>query len=315
MSKKEIRLSSNEAIDQNGGAPSRLMILNTEKFYIYGEKLQFRKKDFKAMIKNFKEKTIGHEIPVNYGHGGYRADGRAAGWIKGLDIEENRLMADIEWNAKGKEAVEAKEYAYHSIGATMSSTDPRDGSTEKGAILFELSLTNRPANVHIESLVELEKEIEEDQEMNEKEKLELEKGRLELAAQKGELEAAKKEIEAARGEIVKEKLKLSRERRETELESFVSNKNITPAQRDKALELSSSAYEGFKLAIPETKLDIQTTPKGIGNNGEGEEILAEKAGEEVHRLAVKLEKEEGIEYGDAVDRVLDNDPELAKQYK
>jgi len=54
-------------------------------------------------------------LPIEFAHGlddlGAR-DGRAAGWITGLASEGGKIMADVEWTAAGRAALESKEYRF-----------------------------------------------------------------------------------------------------------------------------------------------------------------------------------------------------------
>lgn len=306
---KRIRLASTEPIDSEGGAPERIKILDTGKIFKYGVEITFRKKDLVSIVRNFKKMAIGHKVPVNYSPHG---DGKAAGWIKELELEGNDLMADLQWNQKGRESVENKEYIYHSVGVHMDYPSPKENKG-MGPALYELTLTNSPANANIEALVELEKESQEDEIMTEKEKLELEKDRKDIESKRVELEKAREEVEAAKKELLATKLELSRERRELELGPLVEAKKITPAQRDAALKLSNDAYEGFKLAIPEKALDINTAPKGKVDTS-GVELTSASVQEEIHRLAVEIEEKEKIDYGEAVLQVLEKNKNLAKEY-
>lgn len=317
MTNKAIRLSTGAIELEASEAPKTFKILSNQKIYVFGREIHFTKKKLMEILKNFKEGSLGHEVPINFGHHGRDKHGAAGGWIKELEMDGNDLKITAEWNKLGKESVENKEYGYHSVGVWENYNSPVEKNKKLGAVLFELSLTNSPANAHIDSLVELEKN-KEDEEMTEKEKLELEAKikalETEREAQRVQLEKDKADVAEMKKELLKQKLVLSRESRSVELDALIQEGRVTPAQKKDALELSEEAYKGFKLAIPSESI-VNTEPKGSGEDTKTE-LTASTAGEEIHRQAVELEKkEEGLDYPDAVERVLESNPELAKEYQ
>ena len=68
---------------------------------------------------------------------------KAAGWVKGVEVRDDGIWADIEWTAAAAEAIRNKEYRY------LSPVVPHDAKGNVKMILG-VSLTNVPA-FHIEA--------------------------------------------------------------------------------------------------------------------------------------------------------------------
>jgi phage I-like protein len=99
---------------------------------------------FKNFIENWKQKTIGRDIGLDFNH----QSGKSAGWVTNLFIEQdeagkNKLRAEIELTPVGKQAIESKEYRYISPEFTDSYRDKETGVDKKNCIL-NLALTNKP---------------------------------------------------------------------------------------------------------------------------------------------------------------------------
>lgn len=81
-------------------------------------------------------------LPIDFAHGldnlGAR-DGRAAGWMTGLSVEGEKIIADVEWTVAGREALLSKEYRFISPTFYLSA----DGS--QVTHIARAGLTNVPA--------------------------------------------------------------------------------------------------------------------------------------------------------------------------
>lgn len=55
-------------------------------------------------------------LPIDFDHRSFAskgdADSRAAGWITGLHVEGQRIMASVEWTAEGRKALEDRSYRF-----------------------------------------------------------------------------------------------------------------------------------------------------------------------------------------------------------
>ncbi|MEE8151266.1 MAG: phage protease [Nitrosomonadaceae bacterium] len=96
---------------------------------------------FKAFVKNFDEKIVGSGIPVNLSH---NRGGEAGGWIIGLSIHEDRLLADVEWTPLGMEKIKSKQFKFTSSELARSFPHHETGEPVKN-VLIGVALTNIPA--------------------------------------------------------------------------------------------------------------------------------------------------------------------------
>jgi len=146
---------------EKGAAPTRILIApwgdveSTQgQFFVDGQAVA-------ATIEQFREH--GTDIPIDFEHqtlgGSYSSpDGLApaAGWIKNLiGIESVGLMADVEWTELGLEHLQKRQYRYLSPVALIRKSDRRLVG------LHSAALTNKPAIVGMEALVNRETSSEE----------------------------------------------------------------------------------------------------------------------------------------------------------
>ncbi len=146
---------------ETGAAPTRILIApwgdveSTQgRFFVDGQAVA-------ATIEQFREH--GTDIPIDFEHqtlgGSYASpDGLApaAGWIKDLiGIESVGLMADVEWTELGLEHLQKRQYRYLSPVALIRKSDRRLVG------LHSAALTNKPAIVGMEALVNREDASEE----------------------------------------------------------------------------------------------------------------------------------------------------------
>ena len=58
----------------------------------------------------------GGVLPIDFDHRSFaekgQADSRAAGWITGMAVEGNRIMAAVEWTAEGRSALQGRSYRF-----------------------------------------------------------------------------------------------------------------------------------------------------------------------------------------------------------
>jgi phage I-like protein len=83
-----------------------------------------------GLIENFEAGTAGQEIPIDVDH----EKGDAAGWIRRIWREDERLYAEIEWNSLGEQLVGDRVYRYVSAFLDVANQ-----------VLRSVSLVNFPA--------------------------------------------------------------------------------------------------------------------------------------------------------------------------
>lgn len=103
--------------------------------------LKITKKMLSDFVSNFKENVYGTELQVNMGH---NREGEAAGWIKRLFVDGEKLNAEVEWTPLGKEKLKDKLYKF--VSAEFVDRFPHHTSGKLFKNVFTgLALTNVPA--------------------------------------------------------------------------------------------------------------------------------------------------------------------------
>ena len=97
------------------GVPDRIELIPTGRFSTADHRGEFDLKDAKGVIERSMSMATGGHLLIDFGHGVQgKAERRsdAAGWITGLDIEGDRVMASVEWTESGRAAIEGKSYRF-----------------------------------------------------------------------------------------------------------------------------------------------------------------------------------------------------------
>ena len=109
--------------------------------------------DLAGMVKTFRRALEDNKagLPVGYNHAAMRGavdpdSTKAAGWMRALRVEGDRLLAQIDWTEEGRRRVRAREFRYFSIEFVPASiANARDGSGKLAApIVIGGTLTNQP---------------------------------------------------------------------------------------------------------------------------------------------------------------------------
>jgi phage I-like protein len=89
-------------------------------------------------------KLPGHKALIDLDHRSERAprNSEAAGWVKGIDIEGEKVMADVEWTPIGESAVGEKRYQFFS---PVYGPWRDEKGNEHSDTLVSVALTNKPA--------------------------------------------------------------------------------------------------------------------------------------------------------------------------
>lgn len=92
-------------------------------------------------VKNFDAGVYGAEIQVNLGH---NREGEAAGWVKRLIKEGNKLLAEVAWTPLGVEKIKSQQYKFTSSELSLSYPHFETGEKVKN-VFIGVALTNVPA--------------------------------------------------------------------------------------------------------------------------------------------------------------------------
>lgn len=78
--------------------------------------LPMRIDDVEAVIATSLASARGNELLIDFDHRSYAPqttrDSRAAGWITGMDVEGDRVMASVRWTPEGKAALEGRGFRF-----------------------------------------------------------------------------------------------------------------------------------------------------------------------------------------------------------
>ena len=92
------------------------------------------------MVANFDARVLGQEVFIDVAH---KPEDGAAATIKGLRVDGDRLLADVEWTPYGRRAIEDRGYSYLSAEYHEAWKDNEQGKLH-GAVLLGAGLTVRP---------------------------------------------------------------------------------------------------------------------------------------------------------------------------
>lgn len=107
----------------------------------YG-KFQITQEQVESWRDNLAKLPGGH-APIDLDHSADRGRGtEAAGWITGIEIEDGKPMADVEWTPLGRAALSEKRYRF--ISPTFSEHKKDEAGQDLGDTLVGAGLTNRP---------------------------------------------------------------------------------------------------------------------------------------------------------------------------
>lgn len=105
--------------------------------------------DLDRMVLNFSK-----EVPIDYEHATHNplaAMAPAAGWIKEVKREGDTLLGNTDWNERGKEMIDKREYKYLSPVIDLYAIDKESGNLI-GPKLISVGLTNIPFMEELEAI-------------------------------------------------------------------------------------------------------------------------------------------------------------------
>lgn len=142
-------LSDNIVLAEGDPVTSIIQVLRTGTFYHpqYG-KFTIAVADLENMIANFTNKRpkAPTEMVVDFEHMSIAEPPQvapAAGWVKGLSLEDEALFAAVEWTEDAADKIRKKEYRFISPEFSLNYRDKETGKSI-GATLVAVALTNRP---------------------------------------------------------------------------------------------------------------------------------------------------------------------------
>jgi len=211
--------------------------------------------DLEQMVTNFNSSALG-EVVVDFEHATLYADqAPAAGWAKELKVENDSLLAKIEWLPDTKELIKAKKYKYLSPVLVPNSVDQESGE-DIGWTLHSVALTNKP---FFEKLDEIKANKHQNQTQEEK-----------VLDKK-----TQEDIEKENQDLKDENKKLKAAKAEQQIDTAIAAKKVHPDQKESLLAFSASDPDGFEKFLEAAK-PITSAPGGndmfAGSNSGGGEV-------------------------------------------
>lgn len=138
-------------------APPRIELIPTGSFRLADHRGEFELEDAAAVIAASLSSAPGGQLYIDFGHGidgGGERRSSAAGWITGLDVEGDRIMASVDWTPEGEQALRNRAYRFIS---PVFMTRGRKVMRIDGA-----GLVNRPALPQLRQLASQQEDIQMD---------------------------------------------------------------------------------------------------------------------------------------------------------
>ncbi len=276
----------------------------------YG-KFEITPKMLAEFKKNFDSKVRKIDLAVDYKHD---SDDKAAAWMRSVELqnEGTELWSEVEWTPEGQKVIVDREFRYIS---PEFHPDYQDNETliKYGPTLLGAGLTNRPVIKGMAPAVELTegKGISMDPKDQEIAALKAKIAELEKAAGGGdEMSELKKKLEASESGLANANAKLADAEKAKMCAEKTSAFNVLLSE-GKACEAQREPYmTGDIVKFSSLQMTIKLAEGGSGKGGNE----STDADDQVHALAEKmLSEKKASSYGEAVTKVLSENPKLAGQ--
>ena len=244
MSKKTIICGA--GVETSAAKWTPIALVGTWKGHVAGE-FDLTKEDLEQIATNFKDSDA-LEVVVDFEHQSTEnIKAEATGWVKDLKVEDNQLLAKIEWLDETKELIKSKKYKYLSPVLVQNSLHPISGDNI-GWTLHSVALTNTPFFQELDEVI-LNKSQQRNDSIQKKEKILDENEKAELE----KLREEKKTWEAAKKKLEDEIASLKKDNAEADIDAAVAAKKIHPDQKESMLAFSAADPKGFKEFLDSAK--------------------------------------------------------------
>lgn len=221
----------------------------------------------------------GVDIVIDYEHGTYSGNGRAAGWLRDFRADPEGVTARVEFTASALEQIRANEYRY------LSPAFAAEGS--RILALESVGLVNSPNLAALPALNQKEKD------MDEKDKAELKVAQEAVAAVKTELNAARSEYEGKlsaqaekhksevgkllievntlKAEIAKRDADVATREITALVDTAIAEGKLAPGQKDSAVKLGLNSHADLEAFIRASPLSLNGLKAKQGEGRSGQE--------------------------------------------
>lgn len=298
---------------------------------------EFSKEDLLEMATNFNNNVVGTEIPVDLNHD---PEHIAYAWIVpgSMNVKESTqltwqfsLFAKLhKFTPEWADMVKTGKVRYFSLQIQHKFEKFVD-STKKvfKNVIRALALTNMPVIKDMSPTFSENKNNLSDNHNNDMEIKELETKLSEATTNLSEKEIALAETEAKNKELSEKLEAIETEKHEAFLSESLEKLSLSEdnkigfkgGEKEKVEAFvktlsAEQAKEYFSIhqdIITSANFNEEGTAEGNEEEGGDEEKVAETAAEEAAELATKMAKEESISYSEAMNKVLDQNKELASK--
>jgi phage I-like protein len=252
---------------------TRIQLARAGEFYhMYYGPFDLNSAMFVAFVENFKAKTYGIDLMIDYDH-----DRReAAAWFKDLYVTEDgqELWAEVAWTPDGQKAIEDKEFRYLSIDFTSDHIDNEVGASH-GPVLYGAALTNRPFikgmtpttalnEFHGGINMTLEELKKQNQQLNDRVEQIGKDGAAAVKALNDKIEAKDADIKKLSDENATLKAAAATVAKESEFAKLLSDKKAVPAQKEAFMAGDMAKFASLAGALNEKPEGHGTAPDGEG---------------------------------------------------
>ena len=299
-------------------APQWIQVLRPGTFYKGDQKVEITKKHISHMAENYKNKVRGVDIALDYAH---LNDKEAAAWFKEVVVEDDgSLWAFMEWTPQGTKKVTGKEYRYVSADIDFDYTN-NETLKKHGPTLMGAGLTNRPVVKYMQPITLSEDDTKlKENGMDLKEENEMLKKKLSALEEKlkgfkkgddekkfaEKLATLSEENKSLKTAVAEAKTKEAAVAKKAEFDVMLSEGKVVEAQRE-------SFSKGDMAEFIKNAADVNLNEQGSDKDPK-KENTKQDAADQLIELAEKKAKEDSIEFDEAMESVLRDNPKLSEEH-
>ena len=266
---KEKKIICGTGVMTSAAKWTSIAIVGKWKGHVAGE-FELTLKDLEQITTNFSN-AVAKEIVVDFEHQSTESiEAPATGWVKDLKVENNTLLAKIDWLDETKELIKSKKYKYLSPVLVRNTLDPVSGDNI-GWTLHSVALTNTPFFQELDEVILNSKGLNPIQKKENILDEELKKEIVDLKKKNADLVAENDKLKT-------EVAELKKTNSEAKVDEAVAAKKIHPDQRDSMLAFSAADPVGFEKFLSDAK-PITSAPGGndiFANSNNGGDNQAPK---------------------------------------
>lgn len=249
--------SSIDSVNKDGSLSTiPIAMVGKWKGHINGE-FELTVQDLEQIQTNFNNSSL--DVVVDLDHATlFEGTGEAYGWIKELEIVDEKLNGKVEWLVNGKELVESKKYKYISPVLSPNTIDEVTADNI-GWTLHSVALTNRPffeelGEIKVNNKKQITGEV-----MTPEEKVKMDGLETKVTNLTSELETEKnksKELETKVIKLEDELAKATDTGIESQVDAAITANKVSSTQRESLIALGKSNPKSLKAFLEIAKAHV-----------------------------------------------------------